>query len=101
MFFLDTLHLPGRGPSYKDMLTPTKQATNNTLRVNGSSEIKANPVTANKANLEDVDSSIHVNDKMRDLAKDFFTNKKPDSAVKSGAKSSPNNSKKKLPELLR
>lgn len=83
------------------MLTPTKQAANNTLRVNGSSEIKANPVTANKANLEDVDSSIHVNDKMRDLAKDFFTNKKPDSAVKSGAKSSPNNSKKKLPELLR
>jgi len=67
LFFQDTTHLPGRVNNPRDQLNPTKSKPKNTLRVNrdaggaGSDEPESESVTA-----------VHVNDKMKNLAQDFF-----------------------------
>ena len=80
MFYQDTKHLPGRmGP--RDKLMPAKSNPKITLRVNqdnaGNSEVRR------KNSVTDPESvtAVHVNDKMKTLAQDFF--KKPNSKQQS------------------
>ena len=73
LFFQDTMHAPGRNP--RDQLAKTKTQKANTLRVNQSSDTRLNPVEArSRPEGEDTEvvSTVHVNDKMKNLAQDFF-----------------------------
>ena len=73
LFFQDTMHAPGRQP--RDQLAKTKTQKKNTLRVNQDSATRLNPVEPkSRGDVEDPEAvtSVHVNDKMKDLAQDFF-----------------------------
>ena len=87
LFFMDTKHNPGRQP--RDQLSKTKVQKKNTLRVNQDSATRLNPVEPKNREpvLEDpeVATAVHVNDKMKNLAQDFF---KPKSTTPAARKSS-------------
>merc|ERR1719376_139453 len=76
LFFMDTKHNPGRQP--RDQLSKTKVQKKNTLRVNQDSATRLNqvePKNRDPAVLEDPEAdatTVHVNDKMKNLAQDFF-----------------------------
>jgi len=81
LFFQDTLHAPGRQP--RDSLNKTKPNQTNMLRVNakpGQGNSCPGPPAGrrneDRAAVEDpeasADTSIHVNNKMKDLAQNFF-----------------------------
>merc|ERR1712012_1055336 len=87
LFFMDTKHNPGRQP--RDQLSKTKVQKKNTLRVNQDSATRLNPVEPKNREpvLEDPESAataVHVNDKMKNLAQDFF---KPKSNTQAARKS--------------
>merc|ERR1712192_104258 len=85
LFFMDTKHNPGRQP--RDQLSKTKVQKKNTLRVNQDSATRLNqvePKNRDPAVLEDpeaVATTVHVNDKMKNLAQDFFKPKPSASAA--------------------
>ena len=88
LFFMDTKHNPGRQP--RDQLSKTKVQKKNTLRVNQDSATRLNPVEPKNREpvLEDPESAataVHVNDKMKNLAQDFF---KPKSSTTAAARKS-------------
>jgi len=87
LFFMDTKHNPGRQP--RDQLSKTKVQKKNTLRVNQDSATRLNNVEPKNREpvLEDpeVATAVHVNDKMKNLAQDFF---KPKSNTPAARKSS-------------
>jgi len=78
LFFQDTMNAPGRMP--RDQLAKTKTQKKNTLRVNQDSATRLNPVeqrnrtSGGGGRVEDpeVGSTVHVNDKLRNVAQDFF-----------------------------
>jgi len=76
LFYQDTKHLAGRlGP--RDKLNPAKSNPKNTLRVNqdsASTGRQGKDVSSPVTDPETV-SAVHVNDKMKNLAQDFFSNK--------------------------
>ena len=89
LFFMDTKHNAGRQP--RDQLSKTKVQKKNTLRVNQDSSTRLNNVEPKNREpvLEDPEvaaTAVHVNDKMKNLAQDFF---KPKSNTQSARKSSP------------
>jgi len=87
LFFMDTKHNPGRQP--RDQLSKTKVQKKNTLRVNQDSATRLNPV--NPVNREpvledpEIATGVHVNDKMKNLAQDFF---KPKTSTPAAAQKS-------------
>merc|ERR1719397_1915208 len=88
LFFMDTKHNPGRQP--RDQLSKTKVQKKNTLRVNQDAATRLNPVEPKNRDpvLEDPEASetaVHVNDKMKNLAQDFF---KPKPSAPAAPKSS-------------
>jgi len=88
LFFMDTKHNPGRQP--RDQLSKTKVQKKNTLRVNQDSATRLNNVEPKNREpvLEDPEvaaTAVHVNDKMKNLAQDFF---KPKSNTPAASKSS-------------
>ena len=87
LFFMDTKHNAGRQP--RDQLSKTKVQKKNTLRVNQDSSTRLNNVEPKNREpvLEDpeVARAVHVNDKMKNLAQDFF---KPKSNTPAARKSS-------------
>ena len=87
LFFMDTKHNPGRQP--RDQLSKTKVQKKNTLRVNQDSATRLNPVEPKnrESAVEDPEAAkaVHVNDKMKDLAQDFF---KPKTSTPAARKSS-------------
>ena len=88
LFFMDTKHNPGRQP--RDQLSKTKVQKKNTLRVNQDSATRLNPVEPKNREpvLEDPEAAataVHVNDKMKNLAQDFF---KPKSSTTPAARKS-------------
>merc|ERR1712181_99217 len=93
LFFMDTKHNPGRQP--RDQLSKTKVQKKNTLRVNQDSATRLNqvePKNRDPAVLEDPEAdatTVHVNDKMKNLAQDFFKPKPsaPAAAPKSSVSS--------------
>ena len=76
LFFMDTKHTAGRQP--RDQLSKTKVQKKNTLRVNQDAATRLNPVEPkNRAEpvVEDPEAAataVHVNDRMKGLAQDFF-----------------------------
>jgi len=84
LFFQDTTHLPGRiGP--KDQLTQTKSNPKNTLRVNmsNSSRPRGEIEKKNRKPEEESVTAVHVNDKMKNVAQDFFKDSKKEGSKKS------------------
>ena len=69
LFFQDTTHLPGRVNNPRDKLNPAKSRPKNNLRVNRDAATAEND--DEKADPESV-TAVHVNDKMKNLAQDFF-----------------------------
>ena len=67
LFFQDTTHLPGRVNNPRDKLNPTKSRPKNSLRVNRD----AGEASDDIAEPESV-TAVHVNDKMKNVAQDFF-----------------------------
>jgi len=87
LFFQDTTHLPGRiGP--KDQLTQTKSNPKNTLRVNMSngSRPRGEIEKKNRKPEEESVTAVHVNDKMKNVAQDFFKDSKKEGSKKSSNK---------------
>ena len=87
LFFQDTTHLPGRvGP--RDQLNQTKSNPKNTLRVNMNSASRPRPEIEKKNRRTDDESvtAVHVNDKMKNVAQDFFYDSKKEGSKKSGNK---------------
>jgi len=89
LFFQDTLHLPGRAKAPPPVvarhdLNPTKPAPKNRLRVNANASEPSSgggggggggTVSSSRSDMEQrqaADNAVHVNDKMRNLAQDFF-----------------------------
>jgi len=85
LFFQDTMHAPGRMP--RDQLSKTKAQKKNTLRVNQDQATRLDPVepkqrTSNVVEDPEITSAVHVNDKLSNLAQDFFKVKSsPSSSV--------------------
>lgn len=94
LFFMDTKHTPGRQP--RDQLSKTKVQKKNTLRVNQDTATRLNPVEPKNREpvLEDPEAAtaVHVNDKMKGLAQDFF---KPKTSTPAAQKSSVSVSERK------
>jgi len=77
LFYQDTMHLPGRvGP--RDKLNPAKSNPKNTLRVN--SDMRGKPEPKARVSVTDPETvtAVHVNDKMKNLAQEFFKAKQTD-----------------------
>merc|ERR1711874_123359 len=77
LFFQDTTHLPGRvGP--RDQLNETKSNPKSTLRVNMSSTSRPKREIEKKTRRTDEETvtAVHVNDKMKNVAQDFFKDSK-------------------------
>lgn len=84
LFFQDTTHLPGRvGP--RDQLNQTKSNPKNTLRVNSGTTTKPEAKKKNRRTDEETVTAVHVNDKMKDLAQDFFKDKSSSDSRKEGS----------------
>ena len=87
LFFMDTKHTAGRQP--RDQLSKTKVQKKNTLRVNQDAATRLNPVEPKSREpvLEDPEAAtaVHVNDRMKGLAQDFF---KPKTGTPAAQKSS-------------
>ena len=104
LFFLDTLHLTGRnsGGGKPRNLNPTKQTVKPTLRVNQSIGTYAEPVgPPARESLETAGSSVHLNEKMNDLAKDFFAPKSSDLKAESEKRSNLKEPLENIPEPIR
>jgi len=77
LFYQDTMHLPGRvGP--RDKLNPAKSNPKNTLRVNSDMRGKPEVEARNSVTDPETVTAVHVNDKMKNLAQDFFKAKQTD-----------------------
>jgi len=82
LFYQDTKHLAGRlGP--RDKLNPAKSNPKNTLRVNQDSAARLGKDVNSPVTDPETVSAVHVNDKMKNLAQDFFSNKQNKAEKKS------------------
>ena len=74
LFFQDTTHLPGRVNNPRDQLKPGKSKPKNQLRVNRNAGEKndVDRVPDDPPPDPETVTSVHVNDKMKNLAADFF-----------------------------
>merc|ERR1711874_531078 len=74
LFYQDTKHLAGRiGP--RDKLNPAKSNPKNTLRVNQDGVSRQGKDVSSPVTDPESVTAVHVNDKMKNLAQDFFSNK--------------------------
>ena len=82
LFFQDTTHLPGRvGP--QDQLSQTNTNPKNTLRVNSSTNSRPEVERKNRRTDEETVTAVHVNDKMKNVAQDFFKDSRKEGSKKS------------------
>ena len=74
LFFQDTTHLPGRVNNPRDQLKPGKSKPKNQLRVNrNAGEGNAVDKVSDEPTPDpETVTAVHVNDKMKNLAADFF-----------------------------
>jgi len=81
LFFQDTTNLPGRVQP-KDQLNQTKSIPKSSLRVNRESRPRDDVERRNRRNEDETVTAVHVNDKMKSLAEDFFKPKSSENSQK-------------------
>ena len=96
LFFQDTTHLPGRvGP--QDQLSQTNTNPKNTLRVNSSTNSRPEVERKNRRTDEETVTAVHVNDKMKNVAQDFFKDSRKEGSKKSSNQNAEKSAGHKFP----